>query len=145
MSVDDEFAKSEHYYRSALERGDKGALLRFLHHCFMNNRAVPGWAQDAFSDIMRKVRRYEVKSFDEVFGRPLKKGAQLATGRRKQRAAPLIWDGVCARRSAGEPITKALFDAVGKEAGVSGTVAAEIYYELVEEMEKELGDMLDRS
>jgi hypothetical protein len=79
---------------------------------------------------MDKFHRREIKSWDEVFGRPLLKGKQLATEQRKLRLAGPIYQRVYERHMAGEPVTKALFDEVGKEVGVSGTVAAEIYYEL---------------
>jgi hypothetical protein len=40
------------------------------------------------------------------------------------RVCELVWG----RQEAGEKITKALFESVGRELGVSGTVAAEAYY-----------------
>jgi hypothetical protein len=130
---DKEFAKKERNTREALDRGDKSALLWFFSWCFLNCHVVPKWAQEEFLAAHRKVYGYEVESWDEVFGRPLKKGMQRAAARRKTEKAQPIWERVTERHEAGEAIDKGLFDSVGKEFAVSGTIAAEIYYGVLKE------------
>ena len=51
--------------------------------------AVPPWVQEKFRAAMDKFHRREIKSWDEVFGRPLLKGKQLATEQRKLTNSPV--------------------------------------------------------
>lgn len=78
--------------------------------------------------IQRQRTTYEIKSWDEVFGRPLKKGKQLATERRNYNIGARLMYRVRERHRAGEKIDKGLFEAVGKEFDISGTTASELYY-----------------
>jgi hypothetical protein len=129
----EDFAKSEQRAQAAVERNEKGALLYFISHCFTNNQPVPDWAKKAFNAACWKGVRFEIKSWDDVFGRPLKKGQHQATERRNMQIARTIWERVCDRSGAGEGIGKKLFDSIGNEFGVSGTVAEQIYYGVLKE------------
>ena len=128
------FAEHE---RSALEklgRGDQGALLHFISWCFLQRRDVPAWAQEKLRDATSKALTFQIKSWDEVFGRPLKRGKQLAAERRRYLADAEIWKRVNARRRAGAALDKHLFAAVGKELGIGGaTVVENIYYKILRE------------
>lgn len=124
--------------QSALERlaqGDRGELLRFINWCFRQRREVPAWAQESLDEAVTKVAEFEVKSWDEVFSRPFKKGKQLAAARRKSiQVAAEVWRCANARRRAGESVDSAFFAAIGKELGIGGaTVVSEIYYAILEE------------
>ena len=83
---------------------------------------------------------YKVKSWDDVFGKPLAKDKRLATERRNMEIADPIWRYVRKLQEAGRRIGKQLFAAVGKEFGVSGTVAEEIYYGLIHESHEMAAD-----
>jgi hypothetical protein len=112
------------------EEGDKDRLLWSMNFCFVYRRPIPDWAKKAFRAAYLKGVRFEIKSWDEVFGRPLKKGGQLAAERRKAALAERVLELVLDARH-GEPkkpISKELFESIGKKLGVGGTVAAEIYY-----------------
>ena len=98
---------------------------------------IPPWLKQAFQNAYGAKSAYKIKSWDEVFGRPLKKGIRLARERRNNRIANDIYERVVERHIAGEPIDKNLFEAVGKNFGVGGTVASELYYE-VKELEEAL-------
>jgi hypothetical protein len=129
---DEYAAEFDHKMRTRFEGGDRTVILRYIDLCLRDKGAgaIPDWVLNEFYASMDRLYRREIKSWDEVFGHPLPKGKQLATERRKLKLAGLIWGKVYDRHEAGESITKALFNSVGKECGVSGTVAAEIYYEL---------------
>ena len=111
--------------------GDKSELLYCLNHCVTNDLPVPDWLKQAFQKACSDVHAYKVKSWDDVFGKPLAKGKRLATERRNMEIADPIWRYVRKLQDEGEGIGKELFAAVGKEFGVSATVAEKIYYDLM--------------
>jgi hypothetical protein len=123
------FAEREQSAKKRLDQGDQGELLRFINWCFVQRREVPAWARQKFDDAVNRVRGFEVKSWDDVFGRPLRKGQQLAANRRKGvETAARVWKCANARRRAGEPVDKATFAAIGRDLGIGGsTVVSEIY------------------
>jgi hypothetical protein len=139
-----EFLKESDRAQKEFEAGDLTALPGFINSCFLNNRPVPDWAKHAFVAAFRKVWCFEVKSWDEVLGRFLEKGQQLAAARRKLNVVRPIWFEVQIRRLAGESINKEMFDAIGNELGVSGTVAAELYYEIHNELGDEFRKEIER-
>jgi hypothetical protein len=124
-------AEIDRLFQEVVGADNKGAILDAIHWCLVNDRPVPGWAVAKFSDAYSAVIWHHHKSWDDVFGRPVKKGAQLAALRLKKRKGSSIAWKVRERHAAGVSITKELFDAIGAEEGVSGTVAAEIYYAFV--------------
>src|SRR5262245_8948207 len=108
--------------------GDKSALLSAIHHCSLLKRSLPEWARLGFSNAYESATGYEIKSWDEVFGRPHPKGAHLGTERRNFKLRPIIIERVQALRTE-KPVDKALFEMIGKELGISGTTVNEIYYD----------------
>ncbi len=120
--------------RQRYEGGDKATLPYSLNYCMMNNLPIPPWLATAFAQACHRVHMYEVKSWDDVFGRPLKKGKRLATERRNMKMAGPLFDMVQERHKAGAAINKGLFNEVGAEFGVSGTVASDLYYEVIKEI-----------
>jgi hypothetical protein len=126
---DEDFAEYESNMQNEVAAGDKGALLRLICECFRTGRAVPQWAQEKFQNAIDKVGRLETKSWDEVFGRPLKKGKQMEAARRRAKLSTKIWNRVRELNAAGEPISKPLFAKIGKEFGVSATIADDMYFE----------------
>jgi hypothetical protein len=129
-SNDRQLEKAKELY----EQGDKAQLLYWLAHCIRDHRPIPLWLEKAFLAACRAGTRFEIKSWDEVFGRPLKKGKRLATERRKWVITEPLWTRVVDLHAEGKPLDKELFNTVGKEFGVSGTVASEIYYGVMHEM-----------
>ena len=67
-------------------------------------------------------------SWDDVFGQPHPKGTHLEQLRLRWSVAFPIWIAVEEARSCGEKVDDGLFKKVGKEFGVSKTVANQIYY-----------------
>ena len=57
-------------YESAFEAGDKSALMKAVHKCLAVGRLPPAWATTAFCEAFRRVQRYEVADWNEVFGKP---------------------------------------------------------------------------
>jgi hypothetical protein len=112
--------------RERYEQGDKAQILYCLEYCISNNLFPPAWLNQAFSDAYLEGRLYKVKSWDDVFGRPLPKGKHLKTARRNMEIAWDLFWRVRELHDAGAPIDKRLFEKVGDEYDVSGTVASEL-------------------
>jgi hypothetical protein len=126
------------------EGGDKTALPYSLNYCITNNHPIPPWLAMAFREACHKVLMHEVKSWDEVLGRPLKKGKQLAVEQRNMKIAFPLWERVRERHKGGAAIDKGLFEEVGGEFEVGATVASELYYEMCRELE-EMEAMMEAS
>ena len=117
-------------YRRKYEAGDINSLPSALWYCLANNEPIPDWLKDAFLKATRKVWCHEVSSWDDVFGKPLKKGKQRAAAQRRSALGEPVWQRVMHRyHEAGEKLDKDLFQSVGEEFGIGGTLAAELYYE----------------
>ena len=107
----------------------KDSVLRDLYACFLTNKAVPKELSDAFVERYLRGRKGEIRSWDEVFGRPVAKGAHLPTERKRARLRWTIIERVKALKAGGKRIDKDLFEKVGKELKISGTTASDIYYD----------------
>jgi hypothetical protein len=124
-------------YRRKYEAGDKNSLPAALWFCLANNEPPPDWLKDAYVRAARRVWSYEVSSWDDVFGKPLKKGKQRKAAHRRYMIGSAIRERVMDRthraaingERSPDKIDKNLFEEVGKEFGIKGTLAAEIYYE----------------
>jgi hypothetical protein len=117
----------EKMLKRQFEAGDKSVLLYAIYTCLELKRPMPEWLQLAFLAAYDSATGYEIRSWDEVFSRPVPKGLHLETKRRNAQLRYTIIARVEARE-AGTPIDKKLFEQVGKELGISGTVASDIYY-----------------
>jgi hypothetical protein len=112
--------------RERFEGGDKSQLLYCLDHCVTNDLTIPEWLGKALADACHAVHMHKVKSWDDVFGKPLAKGKRLETERRNMEIAWPLWRRVRELHAAGMPISKdakrGVFAAVGKDFGVSATL-----------------------
>jgi hypothetical protein len=142
---DEEFRVGMDQFFQEVNAGNKGAIIGAVVYCLMDNRPVPSWVTSDLFNAYSAVTSGRHKSWDDVFGRPHEKGAQLAAMRRRGRLAIPIMNGVRKRQAAGEPISKNLFEAVGEEVqelisrgylgednkkfSCKGTLVAKIYYE----------------
>ena len=113
--------------RELYEAGDKEELLYCLDYCLKVREPIPTWLGRAFRNAYAAIRMHNVGKWDDVFGKPIKKGKRLATERRNVKdMLPLFWR-IRERNAAGELID-GLFHDVGKDFGLSGSVAKELYY-----------------
>jgi hypothetical protein len=108
--------------------------LNCIAKCFSTNNPVPVWAQKALIEAIARANSFDVKSWDEVFGRLLEKGKHLRVERRRLALPKRIFERVRERHKAGESITRDLFERVGGEFGVKRTEAEKIYYGAVEDI-----------
>jgi hypothetical protein len=117
-------------YRRQHKKGDKAALMRALNLCAECRIAMPEWVAANFHAAYRRVAEYyEANSWDHVFGKPHPAGTKLRAQFKRRQLQPLVYNAIKARHlHDGEPLDEALFESVGKRAGVSMSTAREWYY-----------------
>jgi hypothetical protein len=134
----------------AHRNGEVRAVLDTLHYCLANSLPIPQWCAKAYVEAYEPVRRYEARTWDDVFGPMHKKGTHLYAKQQEEEKSYEIycrieqlhqydpkrwkdWHGPEGWKkvqgiSPGAPIDATLFERVGKEFGVGKTVAEEYYY-----------------
>ena len=123
-------------YKDRFERGDKTQILHALAWCIGAQAPVPAWLKQAFCEGCFAARMYEIASWEDVFGRPLKKGKRLGTARRNLMKSLDICDRVEEWQNTGKPIDDRMFAAIGKDLGIgSSTVTKDLYYETKNEID----------
>jgi hypothetical protein len=98
----------------------------------------------AFLQAYDAATGYEIKSWAEVFGPPHPKGTHLKKERRSLMLRGSIVVRVQELKAAGFPIDKLLFETIGKEFGLGGTTASEIYYDQRTQIVREVFDILTK-
>ena len=94
--------------REDFEAGDKNALLWVVMTCAQSNWKMPEWAREALYDIYWRGASAEIESWDEVFGKPWRRGQRrTAQTWAKQ---PDIWLRVRKLHKAGASINNELFE-----------------------------------
>lgn len=136
--TDKHLAKILDILKERFEAGDKSALLYAIYHCLLLERPLPEWLRLAFLHTYEAHARFEIRSWDQVFGQPVPKGTHLETEKRKAELRPLIIERVGALK-AEKPIDKQLFEEIGRGLGISGTAVSDIYYD---ERSRELREMI---
>jgi hypothetical protein len=115
--------------KNEIESGRKELILKVMHHCLLMNRPLPDWLRWAFIKAYQSAYPYKRKSWDDIFGKPHPKGVHLEAKQKHFELRFPIWLRVQELARSGKKIDKRLFEKVGKELGISGTTASEIYYE----------------
>jgi hypothetical protein len=120
--------------------GDKSALLYAIYHCLLMKRPLPEWLRLTFLHAYEAQARFEIRSWDEIFGPPVPKGTHLKTEKRNAELRLLIIERVEALKTE-SPIDKGLFEKIGRELNppLKGTTVSEIYYD---ERSRELREMI---
>ncbi len=88
-------------YREKFERGDKAALLRAIYKCAWQRLPLPEWVCVAFVKALEetKTRPPLHGSWDDVFGRPHKKGKKLTALRQAIRLRNKVYAAVIDMRA----------------------------------------------
>jgi FtsZ-binding cell division protein ZapB len=97
----------------------KDSVLRDLYACFLTNKTVPKDLSDAFVERYLRGRNGEVRSWDEVFGKPTRYG----TGeniKRKIKQGQLVADEVDRLKAQGTSLNEEEFEAIGSRTAVGG-------------------------
>ena len=112
---------------SKYDAGDMDALLDAIFECSLHKVALPRWAVNALGHQLHRVRSYQVASWDDIFGKPLKKGQWLTAARKEyelMRSVPYeIWT---LTKHKGLSLTEA-YSAAALSLGSNETTVREIY------------------
>jgi hypothetical protein len=110
------------------EAGYKPALLMAVYQCVLMRKPLPEWLRQAFIRAYESAAAFDIKSWDEPFGQPQKKGAHLSARKDYARLRYPVALHV-ALRAPGESIDTGLFEKIGAALGIKKTKASDIYYE----------------
>jgi hypothetical protein len=123
------------YYEKMSKRqfdaGDKSTLIWVIYQCLEMKRPLPEWARVAFLAACDSVAEYEIKSWDDAFGRPHPKSTHLKAEKEKEKLRWVIIMHVKNLRAEGDRIDKGLFEKIGRKLDPrrSGTTVSAIYYD----------------
>jgi hypothetical protein len=139
--TDEYLAEILEILKQRFEGGDKSALLYAVYHCLLMKRPSPEWLRLAFLDAYQAHARFEIRTWDEVFGPPVPKGTHLKTRRQHAELRVRLLERV---RELGGPIQPDLFDRIGEELGIGATTASSLYYDEHGQWLRELDAIADR-
>jgi hypothetical protein len=93
--------------------GNKRALILLIGMCGIAGWPIPEWAVSIIDEADTNAMYGDLKSWDEVFGKPHtpKKGQRLFEFHLRHR----VWAEVTNAHSKGEPIDDLLFERIGKK------------------------------
>jgi hypothetical protein len=129
--------KAEELYE-VFQNGDNSAILEAIHICSSHSLLLPRWCQTAFESAYEKVRGFEFKSWDDVFGRPHPKNVKIGAKYDEIRKGLPLYARVIKikRNDPAKAIDRLFFEAVGKEFGISGSLADRYYYKWKDRLEQ---------
>lgn len=109
--------------------GEQMALFAAIRICAAHEMVLVDWVAEAFISRYDAVLNFRSKSWDDAFGKPYKKGLNLASARKKRTIAPAVGLEIVNRRMRGAVIDEALFEEVGKQFNIGKTLCSEYWYE----------------
>jgi hypothetical protein len=116
--------------KEQFEAGDHFALLLAIRKCANHDLVMPDWVARNFIRRCDQVLGCRQKSWDEAFGQPYPKGTHIASLRRNRELRLAVWLRIREIiRTESVAIDDGLFHRVGKEFGISKTIANKLYYE----------------
>ena len=129
--------KFEKYYD---ETKDPSIIPEAIYLCALNDFSIPEWCAMAYLSAVRKVKFYQAKSWDDVFGQPHPKGTHLGAKRQIREKQFIVYDRITKLKDADPniPIDGYLFEKIGRELGIgSKTLTEEYYYSAKKMIEKQ--------
>ena len=129
--TDEYLAECLQILKEKFEGGNKSVLLYALYYCALLKRSWPEWLRLAFLHTYEAHARFEIRSWNDVFGRPVPKGTHLKTEKRNAKLRPVIVERVRALKAEGRPIDKSLFEEIGRRLNppLKGTTVSDLYYD----------------
>lgn len=119
--------------RARYEQGEKFALMSAIRKCANHDLIMPRWVVAGYIRAFDTIVNYRSKDWNEVFGRPIPKGANLAALRKKRSLKFAVLREIVdiRARDPDRAIDAGLFECVGKQFDIGKTLAEEYYYAAV--------------
>jgi hypothetical protein len=114
--------------RAEIEGGNYRELMSVLLFASARREPIPDWLIRALGQVVNAAWTYQIKSWDDILGKPVKKHGRLEEKRRRAEIEFPLWERVQEAKQRGEPVDRGLFELVGREFRVSGALAEKIYY-----------------
>jgi hypothetical protein len=116
------------YYEAAYKAGNKRALILMIGACGLSGWIIPKWVTEVIVGADDYAASGELKSWDEVFGKPptLKRAERVHDWDNRHR----VLHAVLKASAKGEPIDDLLFERVGKKLGIGGKTKVKELYRL---------------
>lgn len=123
--------------------GEKFALMQAIRECARCDLAMPRWVSKAYIRAFDDILNYKSKDWNEVFGSPLKKGANLNALRNQRMLQFDVYLAVCdiLNSSPRQPIDIGLFEKVGERFNIGKTLAQKYYYSAKKVLTKDQPDI----
>jgi len=115
--------------KKRFEAGHREILLRTVFAYAEAKRPMPQWVTTALRDISWRAMNGEIESWEDVFGKPWGRG-QRRTALTRRRQLELYWRIRTLHEKEGASVNNELFERVGKDFGLSRSVASRFYYEV---------------
>ena len=104
--------------------------MQAIRECARCDFVMPPWVGSAYIKAFDTILNYKSKDWNEVFGSPIPKNANLNALRKKRRLRFAVLNEVnnILSRNPWQPIDVGLFEEVGKKFCIGKTLAQEYYY-----------------
>ncbi len=116
------------------QKDDKYALMLAVRACANHDLVMPKWVATAYINAFDTVQNYYAKSWDDVFGKPMLKGANMEAKRKKRYLEFAVLNevhSILSSESPKPPIDGHLFERVGQKLYIGKTLATEYYYSVL--------------
>ena len=110
--------------------GHELALMTAISLCASFEFIMPEWVARSYIKAHTTIIEARAKSWDDVFGRPLKPRQRLETARKHRELMPKVFVAIMQIRmqEPETPIDQGLFERVGEQLGIGKTLVSELWY-----------------
>jgi hypothetical protein len=128
--------------KEIFEGGGKWALLNAIYYCCLLKRPLPEWLRLAFVHAYESRARFEIRSWDEVFDRPVPKSTHPEKEKLRRLVIERVW--TLKTENPETAIDRGLFEQIGEELGIPGSTIDGLYYDKRSRGLREIYQRLDR-
>jgi hypothetical protein len=108
---------------------DPGAVLQAIFICLQRDLPIPDWASGEFRRAYAKGSHGQLKSWDEVFGRP-RTADQYRRWWQRVSVPQKVWGAVAEAKGRKVPIDDKLFEKIGRDLGLGGKTKVREFYKM---------------
>jgi hypothetical protein len=132
----DEYDEYDKKLFARFKRGDKAALIEMIFHC-AGRREISSWALSALAVASYRYYYGELKSWDDIFGKPWPGKSRKTAWLNSPECALCVWVEVSLLKDKGHATDEALFNRVGKKLKIGHkSTVSRIYYKMENERQQ---------